>query len=67
MIEGIEEKLNYYNQFEGSHKNRIKNEIQRPLALYNSAVKIAYGFDDPNYAEKLAKQFQAILKESDLK
>ena len=67
MIETMEEKLTYYNQFEGAQKNSVKNEIQRPLALYNSAVKIAYSFDDASYAEKLAKQFQEVLKKSDIR
>jgi hypothetical protein len=67
MTETMEEKISYYNQFEGDQKARIKNEIQRPLALYNSAVKIASNFDDAGFSAALVQEFQELLKNSDIR
>ena len=67
MIKVMDEKLNYFNQFEGALKENVSNEVQRALALYNSAVKIAFSFDDKDHASKLSQQFQEVLKNSDIK
>tara|TARA_Y100000991_G_scaffold96062_1_gene72402 strand:- start:313 stop:570 length:258 start_codon:yes stop_codon:yes gene_type:complete len=64
MIETLEEKLSYYNQFD--QKKDIKNEIQRSLSMYNSIVKIAYTHDDVDYADILANSFQENISKAEL-
>ena len=63
-IETLEEKLNYYNQFD--QKKDIKNETQRSLSMYNSIVKIAYAQDDVDYADVLANSFQENISNAEL-
>ena len=66
MIKVMDEKLSYFNQFEGELQKNVENEVQRSLALYNSAVKIAFNFDDRDHANKLSQQFQEVLKNTDI-
>jgi len=67
MTETLEEKLTYYGQFDGAQKQSVKSDIQRSLAIYNSSVKIAYAYDDKEYANVLANNFQEKLQNSNLK
>ena len=64
ITETLEEKLNYYNQFD--QKKDIKNETQRSLSMYNSIVKIAYAHDDVDYADILANSFQENISKAEL-
>ena len=65
IIETLEEKLNYYNQFDPEEKG-INNEKQRSLSMYNSIVKIAYAHDNIDYADVLANSFQENISKAEL-
>ena len=67
MTQSFDEKLFYYGQFEGDRKNSIRNDIQRTLSLFSSSVKVAYTYDDTEFADELANSFQEKLKNSGLR
>lgn len=67
MMNTFNEKLNYYNSFDEDDRGAIKNDIQRTLSLFSSAVKLAYAFDDEKYADGLANEFQLHLQNSGIR
>jgi len=67
MTEMFDEKLFYYNQFDQDEKNSVRNDIQRTLSLFSSSVKLAYAYDEEEFADILANSFQEKLQNSGLR
>lgn len=67
MANTFEEKLNYFTQFEGNDGKAVKNEIQRAMSIYNSTVRLAMSYDDPNFSNEIGARFQEQLQKSGLR
>lgn len=57
-----QEYLVYYSQFDDSKIERIFNEIERNLLMYDQIVKTAVNFDDETYAHELKEEYISYLK-----
>ena len=67
MTQMFDEKLFYYGQFDEDEKNSVRSEIQRTLSLFSSSVKLAYAYDNEEFADILANSFQEKLQNSGLR
>jgi len=67
MANSFDEKLNYFNQFEGNYKLGVKNEIQRAISLYNSTARLALTYDNGDFAADIGAKFQEQMQKSDFR
>jgi len=67
MTDLYEENMNYYLQFDEEQQANIMSDMQRSLQFFSSTVKLAYAYDDIEYADALAKRFQNLVESPDLK
>ena len=58
----FEEKLSYYSQFGENDIERVFNEIERSLLMYDQVVKTTAQFDDETFVTQLKSRYVEHLK-----